>query len=652
MFHSRKAATHEENRNKVCIVCFRKGTYNITDSVKERIRLYFMENISFNDSRVPAAICGNCRAHLLEISQGKKLVDTLPESVDTSTIVPIMSTRNCPEQIACSCQICQVARSHLKQNMPPKSPVGRRLSEEQRELNNSISTADVVKLCTSCQSVVRRGFSHKCNSNTLRENVIKNCCEDADGKTKDIVASKIIQEKMSASSSKQIILKTEISKSLVVTIGGKKTKVLESPQLSDLQISLGASNVTMNRKIMPFIRNALGRSSVAPETDVYLKNRDKELEPFFSVCQLDFEETESSKTIVNHPVVYCNDLKGLIDYISTARGIENANLKLGIDGGGGFVKFSLSLYESDVVESSHGSTWNKGFLNTGVKRIIIIAIIPEMKETYKNVSQIFNLLNLLSLDKKYTLALDMKMANIVAGIQSHACSYPCIYCICPKTEFSKMSSSCILRTLESVSQNACAYKLTKNGEAKDFKSCVNEPLISGAANEIFLKHIPPAELHLLLRLTNKMFNEIEKRSNDVATQWVTAVGIKRPMLHSGEFTGNMCKRLLHNTQRLMDIISQAGLDDSLRKFVVALDSFNKVCSSCFGMTLAPSFEQNILDFQNNYLALGISVTSAAHIVFKHVTQFCRLHKARYVTLKIYYQFVISKILDYTPQLIF
>ena len=164
-----------------------------------------------------------------------------------------------------------------------------------------------------------------------------------------------------------------------------------------------------------------------------------------------------------------------------------------------------------------------------------------------------DLLKFSNIDFKYTYAMDLKLANIVTGLQSHGCTFPCLYCECPKYEFS--SSNAIqypLRTIGEVRKHAAAFQATRNADAKKFKSCVNQPLICSADNDIFIRHIthiPPSELHImLLRITNKLFKEMEKSDagKRVALRWIEDIGITRPQFHSNDFNGNMCKKLLIN----------------------------------------------------------------------------------------------------------
>ena len=59
---------HEQNRSKVCLVCFDKGTKSsmalITGVQLRRIHDFFLEDYNVNNPELPNAICSCCRKKL------------------------------------------------------------------------------------------------------------------------------------------------------------------------------------------------------------------------------------------------------------------------------------------------------------------------------------------------------------------------------------------------------------------------------------------------------------------------------------------------------------------------------------------------------------------------------------------------------------
>ena len=334
MAHGRRPATHEENRNRVCIVCFEKAKYDVTNVIVERIKKYFIENYSLDDSVLPKGICSKCRNDLLEISQGKKDITVLPDTHDFSSLFPFVrltATRQDPFPV-CHCQMCDVAR--CKGTDVPKRKPGRPSSLEQKPF---IPRQSIVKICTSCYSTINRGLSHSCNVSTLRNNVSEIVTTE-DQRSKDLIAGKLIHEKFSESyQDDQISFATRGPNPIKISMNKKKSNrepEFHSSALNDLQISLGASNVAMKSIICPFIRKTTGRYSVEGNCQQYFIDRDNQLSDFFTSSEITVDD--DSKL----PVVFCKDVILFIDHIIQARGLDQTkvSMKIGADTGAGFSK--------------------------------------------------------------------------------------------------------------------------------------------------------------------------------------------------------------------------------------------------------------------------------------------------------------------------
>ena len=274
MAHAQRALSHEENRNKICLLCMQKARYAITPIVLSRIKDYFIENYDINEACCPSAVCGKCLADLSDIAHGKKECSILPEVYDFGNIHPFLvsTTRNTDVRI-CGCIICETARvsgtkvPQRRKGRPPHQP------NEAEERIRSVA----VRLCCSCKSPVGRGLTHKCNLSTLRSNLLYEF-DSYDSRTKDIVASNVIREK----GSRNIDLQTRGPNTLHVNVGScRNPNSFSSSDISMLQTSIGASNTSMVQKIMPTIRRIFGKKSVQAYTKQYLEERDKCLEDFF-----------------------------------------------------------------------------------------------------------------------------------------------------------------------------------------------------------------------------------------------------------------------------------------------------------------------------------------------------------------------------------
>ena len=66
-------------------------------------------------------------------------------------------------------------------------------------------------------------------------------------------------------------------------------------------------------------------------------------------------------------------------------------------------------------------------LESGVKHLLLLAIVEGIPETYANVKTILDKLNLQS-KFEFKLTSDLKLDMIILGLMSNSSSYPCPYC--------------------------------------------------------------------------------------------------------------------------------------------------------------------------------------------------------------------------------
>ena len=448
MAHRSAACGHEENREKVCAICIMKAKYKITAGVLERIKKYHIENYDLSDSCLPSGICSTCRALLSDIDSGKKSVDCLPDVFDYSVIVPEYRRATRADQNPnCNCKICNVGRQfHNNMDVRPKGrPSSRQEAEGCYDGKNNIPKISI--LCTKCLSPYGRGIRHNCSISSTRK-TLSALMNNVDFGTQEIIASNVIRRKNSDIKPEELELRTP-GRPMHVTIGrGRGITQFTSADMNQLQISTNLSNTSMRRIIIPFLRSKSGRRSIESGSAKSLQERDSNLGDLFSVQSVVFETgpANSHSECTLPIIVYCNDVERLVEKITSCREYDDCSeivrFKYGLDGGGEFFKVCLSVFpESEIEGTFKGKLIDKHRAATGVKKLIILALVPKLQETYSNVKTVLDFLEIDQLDDEYTYAVDMKLANICGGLQAHGASYPCLYCECPKSEFDGIDSS-------------------------------------------------------------------------------------------------------------------------------------------------------------------------------------------------------------------
>ena len=132
--------------------------------------------------------------------------------------------------------------------------------------------------------------------------------------------------------------------------------------------------------------------------------------PFLTV-----NETTQTKMNFEQHVVICNDLNGLVDKIIKERNIDKTNMliRIVLDGGGGFMKICLSIFDlnengQNGDQTGEGKRLKERFKNSGVKNIMIIGVVPDIQENYVNVKRLWLECGIDKLSRQYTIATDLK----------------------------------------------------------------------------------------------------------------------------------------------------------------------------------------------------------------------------------------------------
>ena len=86
-------------------------------------------------------------------------------------------------------------------------------------------------------------------------------------------------------------------------------------------------------------------------------------------------------------------------------------VKIGVDGGNGFLKITLSIFDSRELQNSN-------FRDTGVKKSFIIGMLLSVPENYVNLKRLWLILGIDRLERcsLVTIAADLKICNIFTEV--------------------------------------------------------------------------------------------------------------------------------------------------------------------------------------------------------------------------------------------
>ena len=207
----------------------------------------------------------------------------------------------------------------------------------------------------------------------------------------------------------------------------------------------------------------------------------QKIESLFKVSKISLSRP-STKTEFLAEVVHCKSLGDFINSILRVRAITSLpRIKLGIDGGGPFHKFSLSIISnggSRNIKTSSSSN-DKSLLTveheqvTSAKRQLLVAVAENVLETYENFKKILSLFGRIYVP--FFIACDMSLANIICGIQSHSSKHPYCWCDVKSDDLKEQGN---LRNFRSIRMQYKAFIEKENGKmcAKDFHNVIHNPL--------------------------------------------------------------------------------------------------------------------------------------------------------------------------------
>ena len=287
-------------------------------------------------------------------------------------------------------------------------------------------------------------------------------------------------------------------------------------------------------------------SKLEPYLKEFIFNSETSISDFFEVKTLELlgydEDAEDDSIPVNkkkvlkkvkREVLICNDVPALALFLIQERELnDNAIVKIGLDGGRGSFKICMSIHDKNEKEledemanlnspkkPKKTSKTTKEFLNSGVKKVMILALAENVPEKYENVQKILELLDLEQLE--HCVAIDLKLQNVMCGMQGHSATHPCCYC-----EGSKpWDEPAALRTFGSLREDAEAFAAAEDKDKipKNFNNVVHPPLFNHPDDVEVLDVIPLAELHLMLGITNTLLFRVNTLIGDNFVSIVTCM---------------------------------------------------------------------------------------------------------------------------------
>ena len=434
-----KKKTHSDVRKCLCLLCFKahKDLRNIKEMQRENIEKYVVSGLSADDDRLPTVICPTCRLVLHEYNQGS--FDRTINLFDHKQLGPLKPiTRSSFE---CTCFMCTFYRDAFRraaknENVPRGRP--------------RTATPIPIKVCNMCLSEISRGKEHNCQQNQRIHNIL-DFIDTSPPKADEKVVSTIVDVHVHVQPEAKELSFTRPQ-------GGKPLTIMTSTQVknrSNMQPkpSIDFENFQKIKEhqglsaqkslnLAKDLRCAFSnRKIITPDLKKKLIDKSHALDDYYEVKSLSLVAKIAEKTYgkIDAPVVYCVNIEGLVNFVAEERGADDFELKIGVDGGGGFLKICLNILDSgeERYVQSKRARYEDGVAShilksSSVKKLIILAIVPGVAETHENMFSIWRLIKFKDTFQHSEVlarfATDLKMANILLGLMSHSCNHPCSWC--------------------------------------------------------------------------------------------------------------------------------------------------------------------------------------------------------------------------------
>lgn len=366
------------------------------------------------------------------------------------------------------------------------------------------------------------------------------------------------------------------------------------------------------------------------------------------------QEKKNGDTKKKRPVVWAN-AEELLEFVLQERQVIGYYIvKIMADGGQGFFKVCMSIIpdnnlneeaDVDTLDSegldeskkkrttyAEGGTVGKEASVTSVYKLIMVCIVPEIKEEYDNIKFLLDLVKINDLAFKFIS--DFKLLLIVNGQQTATAMFPCPYCFISLNDLKNKS--------DLISENSDEYELKNFGHlkkdferfskfgknkkfSKDCHSTVNMPIFEENDEVPVLEKCILPELHLLQGFVNHVFWDglVPLVGVEKALLWPTKLHLVPSNYHGQAFEGNACRMLLEEADKLLDkeIYGEVGIFQIVPYVTVFQDMNNIVHAFFSSKKVKIENAYPLIDvLKKSYLAIEVSETLKIHILISHLAK--------------------------------
>ena len=561
-----KPADHENCRGKVCLICLRKSDRQVNPGQIETIRKHsdMFKTIQPFDHRIPTGICRVCVTDLSHINDPKKPNPVLKRPSDfcfSKEVVIPPKTRSNSGDYACSCLICKIGKANPVLVHP----------------YYQVPFNKIFKKGAKRKSEPKEKFQFD-NSLPYEENLKR--FKIAEPKKAEQYAGQILKEKESSPGG-TIYMSQRHGKPFPCSLG-KKQKIEKAVFTHDEMEDLATKQHMSQRQIRnlsAFInRKPQCKTEAGLQKELPVRNR--LLDDFYTGEMVEFFTSDDPKKweVIKRPMVYCKSAQELIFQICEIRDIDWHLFKIQVflDAGGDMLKLSCVI-KPVIVDPNEKA----GRKSSGVNQLIPLAFCPKCPENYPNFRIFFE--KTLIWAVSFFMSVDLKVKNIVLGMQNAAAYYPCTECKTPRKEFCKAKKTGDSRTISDLAHD---YERFESDQAKrkdgaQYYNVIHLPLFAETLEEMKSNDLPvrdfcpPSPLHYNLGIVELYHDKMEEKWPEAVKYWVKkslAIKSDNPKM---KFEGNQCIKLLESLYVFYDGSGTAKIGEMI-PYLNCLSSYDEM----------------------------------------------------------------------------
>ena len=220
---------------------------------------------------------------------------------------------------------------------------------------------------------------------------------------------------------------------------------------------------------------------------------------------------EKTGKIQQFAFTYVKDLSTFLFFIIAQGQLEphEKEAHLGVDKGGKLLKLTLTVLQENEVEGKP--------LSSGVNKFIPVAVFGLAQESHESIMYMYKADN--AWDTSHVQTNDLKVDNIMCGMQAHTYSFPCNMCKAHKDNLLEKGKT---RTIRDLFIDYEGYKSWCIGKSKKQKEegakmfhCVTKCPILARGDEDNLdipvrKQVAIDQLHILTGTLQKLYQSCQK----------------------------------------------------------------------------------------------------------------------------------------------